>query len=146
MKVIFLKDVKGVGKRYEEKDVNDGYAANFLLPQKLAVPATGAAAGAIKNLRESDSKHREAESRKLETEVAKLAGLNVDIKEKANDKGHLFASLTREKISNILKGKGIDIPADCIALEHGLKDTGSHLVPVKIGSKETHFTLTVEAA
>ena len=145
MKVILLKDIKGVGKRYEEKSVSDGYAQNFLLPKKLAVPATGAAAGRIKNMKESDAVHRESESKKLEEEVHKLSGLVLTISEKANDKGHLFAQLTREKIAQALADKGINIPSECIALEQGLKETGSHIVPVRISGKETHFSLLIES-
>src|SRR3954468_14704624 len=107
MKVILLRDIKGIGKRYEEKNVADGFALNKLIPQKLAVPATGAAAEQIKNLKESDKKHHEAEDRKLSEEVHKIAGTTITISREANEKGHLFAALTREKISNILRDKGI---------------------------------------
>src|SRR4051812_33297726 len=108
MKVIMLKDVKGIGKRFEEKVVGDGYAANFLLPKKLAVAATGAAAAQIKNLKENESKHKEAEDKHLSAEVQKLANTTVNIKANANEKQHLFAALTEEKISGILKEKGIN--------------------------------------
>ncbi|MBX4195865.1 50S ribosomal protein L9 [Candidatus Parcubacteria bacterium] len=144
MKVILLKDVKGVGKRYEEKQVGDGYAANFLIPRKLAVPATGAAAGMIKNMKESDSKHRDAEHKKLEEHVHKLANTTVSISAAVNEQNHLFASLTREKISNLLSERGIEVPADCIVLEQAIKEAGTHTIPVKIGDKETHFTLSIE--
>jgi large subunit ribosomal protein L9 len=145
MKVIFLKDVKGVGRRFEEKTVGDGYAANYLIPQKLAIPATGAAAGQIKSLKEGQERHKQAENAKLESEVHKLASLSVSTKENANDKGHLFAALTRDKISEILKSKGVNIPPGCIEVGHGVKEVGEHQIPVRIGEKETRFTLVVEA-
>jgi large subunit ribosomal protein L9 len=144
MKVILLRDVKGVGKRYEEKNVGDGYAANFLLPKKLAVPATGAAAGQIKNMKESDAKHKEAELHKLEEEVRKLASTTINIKEKANEKNHLFAAITAEKLSLLLKEKGISVPADCIVLESPIKELGTREVPIDIKGKRTHFTLVIE--
>lgn len=143
MKVILLKDIKGVGRRYEEKVVGDGYALNFLLPKKFAVPAIGAAASQIKNLKENDAKHHEAELRKIEAEVHKLSNTTIEVKEKANEKNHLFAALTQEKISDLLKERGINLPPDCIALEHGIKEVGTHSIPVKIGSKETRFTLVI---
>jgi len=146
MKVILLRDIKGIGKRYEEKNVGDGYAANFLIPQKLAVPATGAAAGMIKNMKESDAKHREAQLQKLEAEVHKLAGTTINIKEKANEKNHLFAAITAQKLSDLLKMKGIEVPADCIMLESPVKELGTREIPIEIGGKRTHFTLVIDPA
>lgn len=145
MKVIFLKDVKGVGKRYEEKEISDGYAANFLLPKKLAVPATGAAAGQIKNMKESEAQKQEARTKHLEAEVHKLANTTVSIKAKANDKNHLFFGINAERLSQILLERGIDVPADCILLDSPVKELGTREIPIEIGGKRTHFTLVVEA-
>lgn len=145
MKVILLKDVKGVGKRYEEKVVGDGYAANFLIPKKLAVPATGAAAGMIKSLKESQEKQQEVRSKKLEDEVHKLANTTINISLPANEQNHLFAALTREKISDLLKERDTEVPADCITLTHPIKEVGTHIVPISIKGKETQFTLIIEA-
>lgn len=144
MKVILLRDVKGVGKRFEEKQVGDGYASNFLIPKKLAVPATGSAAAQIKNMKEGEEKKRGVESEKLSEEVHKLTNTTINISAKANEQGHLFASITREKLAQILKEQGIDLSADLIELEHPIKETGSHKIAVRVGEKETHFTLVVE--
>lgn len=146
MKVILLKDIKGVGRKYEEKVVGDGYAANFLIPNKSAVPATGSAASQIKNLKENDAKHNEARQRHLETEIQKLGSTVINIKEKANDKGHLFAKLTREKLSQLLKTRGIDLPPENIDLDEPLRDIGEHSVSVSVGEKKTHFNLIIESA
>lgn len=145
MKVILLRDVKGVGKRFEEKSVGDGYASNFLIPQKMAVPATGAAAGQIKSLKEGEAKKNASKAEHLDADIHKLAGSTVKYEAAVNDKGHLFASINAEKLSGILKAKGFNVPADCIALEHPIKDAGEHPVPVKAGVKETHFTLSIKA-
>lgn len=145
MKVILLKDVRGVGKRFEEKNVSDGYATNFLLPKKIAVPATGASANQIKQLKESEEHHKEAESRKLEAEVAKLSGIEIRTNCKANAKNHLFAALTREKISEILKENGIHISSGHIMLEEPIKEIGTFSVPISVGEKTAHFNLVVEA-
>ena len=144
MKVILLKDVKGVGKRYEEKNVGDGYAANFLIPKKLAVPASGALAGQIKNLKESEAKKREANSEKLEAEIHKLANATINYKAKANEQGHLFASINAEKLAEILEVREMAVPAECIILTHPIKELGTHKIAVKIGDKETHFNFVVE--
>ncbi len=144
MKIILLKDIKGVGKRFEEKNVSDGYALNMLIPKKMAVPATGASAGQIKNLKESAEKHKEADFKKLETEVAKLSETEVKIALKANEKNHLFATLTAEKISELLREKGVEINSGNIMLENPIKETGTFAVPVSVGGKLAHFTLVVE--
>lgn len=145
MKVVFLKDVKGVGKRFEEKNVGDGYAANFLIPKKLAVAATGSAAGVIRNLKESEAKKQEANSKRLENEVKKLAGTSINIEAKANEMGHLFASITQSKMSELLKERDIDVPGDSILIEHGIKEVGEHSIPVKVGEKTAHFKLIINA-
>lgn len=144
MKVVFLKDVKGVGRRFEEKVVGEGYAANFLIPQKFAVPSNSPAAAQIKNQKAGQDMHKAAEEAKFGAEVHKLANTTICIKENANDKGHLFATLTRDRISGLLKERGISIPLGAIEVGHGIKETGTHQVPVKIGEKETRFTLVVE--
>ncbi|MDB5254337.1 MAG: ribosomal protein [Parcubacteria group bacterium] len=144
MKVIFLKDVKGVGRKYEEKNVADGYAINSLIPKKLAVPATGSAAGQIKSLKENDAKHKEAELQKLRGHIQNLSGIELVVETKANEKNHLFAALTKEKISELLlKEKGIEIEANCIKTDP-IKELGTFTIPVRVeNEKETHFTLIV---
>jgi large subunit ribosomal protein L9 len=145
MKVIFLKDVKNMGRKYEEKTVSDGYALNFLIPNKLAVPATGAAAGQLKSLKDNEVKHKEAELGKLEKEIEKLMSADMVIEVKANEKNHLFASLNAEKLSDLLKKeKGINLEADHIVLTEPIKQLGIFEIPVKIRSKETKFKLTVK--
>ncbi len=71
MKVILLRDIKGVGKRFEEKNVSDGYALNQLIPKKMAVPVSSA--GAVKILIENKIAHDSAEQKRLEETVQKLS-------------------------------------------------------------------------
>lgn len=146
MKVILLKDIKGLGRKFEEKNVSDGHALNMLIPKKLAVPASGAVAGQIKSLKESESKHKEAEVHKLRAHMQKLAGTEVVVVAKANEKNHLFAALTREKLSEILlKEKGIELDPDSIETDP-IKELGTFIIPVQVGNeKETHFTLVVKS-
>ncbi len=125
MKVVLLKDIKGVGKRFEEKNVSDGHAMNFLIPNKLAVPASEA--GTIKALKEKEVQSREAEEKKIEEAVTKISGTEINLKLK--------------------KEKGIDIEAKYIVLEYPIKQTGTFEVPVRVGDgRETKFTLQVERA
>lgn len=142
MKVILLKDVKGVGRRFEEKNVSDGYAMNSLIPKKFAVPASEA--GQVKTLKENEEKERAGEAKRIEEAVAKISGTEISLTLKANEKDHLFASLSAIKLSEILKKeKGIDIAQQYIVLKQPIKEIGKFEVPVRVGDKETKFTLEV---
>ena len=146
MKVILLKDIKGVGKRFEEKSVSDGYAGNFLLPMKLALPLTATTAGQIKMLKENEERQRSQNAEEVTENLGKLSGLEIKYSAKVNDKGHLFASLTKDKISKILKGEGITVDPEHIVLEHPIKETGEHSIVVKVGETEKSFNLLVEGS
>ena len=148
MKVILLKDIKGVGKKFEEKSVSDGHATNFLIPKKLAVSLSGASAGAIKALKEQEEKSREKQAQALTENISQLAGLKLEIKMKANEQGHLFEKITTGKISEILKEeKGITIDPEHILLENSIKELGTFEIPVdpstSLGAGKTRFILEV---
>ena len=71
MKVILLKDIKGVGKRYEENNVSDGYATNFLIPKHLAVPVSGSFDTQIRILKEREEKKRKEEEKEINEKLSK---------------------------------------------------------------------------
>ena len=137
MKVILLKDVKGIGRRFEEKNVADGFAINKLLPQKLAVAATGTGAAQVKQLKEQDAAHRAGELKKQELSLAQVAGKNITLKMKANEQGHLFQKITAAKIAETT-----NLDEDLIELKEPIKQLGTYEIPVG----KTKFTLVVEAA
>ncbi len=145
MKVILLKDVKGIGRRFEEKNVSDGYAINSLIPKKLAVPSTGSAAAQIKVLKNGVEKSKEAETFKLREHLKHLSSVTLKVEAKVNEKNHLFASLTKEKLSELLKKQAdITVEAECIMLKAPIKEAGTFKIPVQVGNeKETHFTLEI---
>lgn len=147
MKVILLKDVKGVGKRLEEKEVSDGYASNFLLPRKLAVSTQGSQAVGAKALKEGIEKSRERKDASVARSLAKLSGAHFKVALKANDLGHLFATLSKEKVSDILNKEGIEIEPEHLENFVPIKETGAFVVPVPVGEgKEIKFTLEVVRA
>lgn len=145
MKVILLKDIKGIGKRFEEKEVANGYANNFLIPNKLAVPATGASAGQVRALKEAADKTKGKEDNLLRENIAKIKGGKISVSMKANEKGRLFASIDKKDISKILKDNGIEISPENLILEKPIHETGVFELRVSINGdgKETHFTLEV---
>lgn len=141
MKVILLKDIKGVGRKFEEKNVADGYALNMLMPQKLAVAAGSAGARQVAELKRQAETHRAQDAARLHMKLEKVSGQTVTVKLAANDKGNLFQKLTREKIATLT-----DLDSETIELEVPIKQTGTYEVPVDVGGgKKTSFTLLVEA-
>lgn len=146
MKVIFLNDVRGVGRRGDIKEVKDGYARNFLFPQNLAKEATeGNLKTALKN------KEQKLEKQKIHDELgrelaAKLADFTVRIKAKASDKGHLFVGLHDKEIAEALyKQFNISVNPEWIELDKPLKATGTHRLPVTLGKSKGEIKLEVEA-
>ncbi|KAB7707609.1 50S ribosomal protein L9 [Bacillus aerolatus] len=133
MKVIFLQDVKGKGKKGEVKNVADGYAHNFLIKNGLAVEAT---AGNKKTLDAQKKKEEELAQQELE-EAKKLKDimekLTVEIKAKSGEGGRLFGSVTTKQIAEELKKThNIKIDKRKMDLPDGIRALGYTNVPVKL--------------
>ncbi|MED3623729.1 50S ribosomal protein L9 [Neobacillus thermocopriae] len=143
MKVIFLKDVKGKGKKGEIKNVADGYAQNFLFKQGLAVEATNANLSTLEAQKKKQEKlaaEELAEAKKLKE---KLDSLTVEISAKAGEGGRLFGSITTKQIAEELQKKhGIKIDKRKMELQDAIRALGHTKVPVKLHQDVT-ATLTV---
>ena len=133
MKVILQKDVRGQGKKGQMIEVSDGYARNFLLPKKLAVPATTDNINTMNQL-EKAKREREAKERQAALELAaKLKDMPVHVKAKAGAGGRLFGSVTTKEISQALKEQyGCDIPKTSLQSEP-IKAFGGYQVKAKLG-------------
>ncbi|GIN40054.1 MULTISPECIES: 50S ribosomal protein L9 [Heyndrickxia] len=138
MKVIFLKDVKGKGKKGETKNVADGYAHNFLLKQGLAVEAT---AGNLKGLDAQKKKEQKIAEQELEDAKIlkeKLEKITVELKAKSGTGGRLFGSITSKQISEQLnKTFKIKIDKRKMELDDAIRTLGVTKVPVKLHSEVT---------
>ncbi len=134
MKVILQQDVKGQGKKGQMVEVSEGYARNFLLPRKMAVPATADAINTM-NLKEKAKKAEEARLKALAEETAvKLKECQVKLTAKAGAGGKLFGAVTTKEISEGLqKQYGIDVPKQKLVLEDPIKAFGSYQVKAKLG-------------
>ena len=148
MKVIFLTDVRGQGKKDEMKEVSDGYARNYLLPRKLAVEATADSLNAMK-LKEKARQAQLAKDKALAQEIAsKLESLVVKVSAKGGDGGRLFGSITSKEISDALAGQfGITIDKNKIVQAEPIKSFGSYEVKCKLGfeiSGVIHVVVTEE--
>ena len=127
MKVILQQDVKGQGKKGQMVEVSEGYARNFLLPRKMAVPATADAINTM-NLKEKAKKAEEARQKALAEETAeKLKECMVKLTARAGAGGKLFGAVTTKEISEGLQKQfGIDIPKQKLVLEDPIKSFGNY--------------------
>lgn len=135
MKVIFLEDVKGKGKKGEIKEVPTGYAQNFLIKKNLAKEATAQAIGELRGKQKSQEKaHAEliAEAEVVKAQLAKEETV-VRFTEKVGPDGRTFGSITSKKITEELQKQfGIKVEKRNIRLDHQLRSIGSVEVPVKL--------------
>ena len=135
MKVIFLADVKGQGKKGDIKEVPTGYAQNFLIKKKLAKEATNQAISELRGQQKSKEKaHAEmiAEAESLKAKLAEEATL-VQFVEKVGPDGRTFGSITSKKIAEELEKQfGIKVDKRHIQLDHPLRSVGLVDVPVKL--------------
>jgi len=147
MKVVLLKDVAGVGRKDEIKNVADGHALNLLLPKKLAIIATPMAMAHAERLKSEVDAERKIQENLLGKNLAELASVRIEITSKANEQGHLFSGIHREQIAEELKRqKHLELPHASIVLEEPLKATGEYQIAVKVREKTATFTLIVKAA
>ena len=116
MKVILLKNVDKLGRAGEAAEVKDGYARNFLIPQKLAQPATAAALAQAEKKKQEVEAQAEKELFSAESAAEKLQSMALNIKAKANEEGKLFAAITPQKIVEELKKKGVNVHKDKILI------------------------------
>ena len=134
MKVILQQDVKGQGKRGQLVNVSDGYARNFLLPKKLAVPAN--ADNMNKMIMQDKAKKAQMEAEKAEAQATaeKLKELMVKIPAKAGAGGRLFGAVTSQEIADALREQhGIELEKNKIVQAEPIKQFGSFEVKAKLG-------------
>ena len=147
MKIILLKDVKKIGKKYEVKNVADGYALNMLIPNGLAIPATSANVNMIEVKKKGDSLETAKTEGELQKALNEIKGLSLEMTGKVNDQGHLFAGIHKaEIIDEIKKQKGVSLSAEHLVLAKPIKEVGEYDIPVKIGDKEAAFKLIIKKA
>ena len=134
MKVILQQDLKGQGKKGQLVEVSEGYARNYLLPRKLAIPATTDAINTM-NLKEKARRAEEARQKaEAEATVEKLKECQVKLTAKAGNGGRLFGAVTTKEISEGLKAQfGIDIPKQKLVLDEPIKAFGSYQIKAKLG-------------
>ncbi|MGP7818859.1 50S ribosomal protein L9 [Niallia sp. 01092] len=143
MKVIFLKDVKGKGKKGEVKNVADGYAHNFLLKQGLAVEANTSAVSTLNAQKKKEEKLAIEELNEAKQLKEKLEKITVELSAKSGEGGRLFGSITSKQIAEELnKKQQIKVDKRKIELQDAIRTLGYTKVPVKL-HQEVTATLNV---
>ena len=145
MKVILLKDNSKIGKKGDIKQVADGYATNYLIPNKIAAPATGTAikqAGEMQKKVEKEIKNKEKEIKKF---VSKLENKSITLVKEASDKGKLFAAVTVDEILDTVK-KDLNLVVNKaeVSINEHIKEIGDHDVKLKIGPANISFKIKIK--
>ncbi|HHY82229.1 MAG TPA: 50S ribosomal protein L9 [Clostridiales bacterium] len=133
MKVILLQDVKGHGKKGDVVNASDGYARNYLIPNKLAIEATSKNLADLMNKKAAESKRKETELEEAKKLAEKISGLEVVVKAKCGENGKLFGSVTNKEIAETLKSRhNINIDKKKIVLSEPIRSLGSFQLEVKV--------------
>ena len=144
MKVILLKDVGGVGKKGEIKDLADGFALNRLIPGRLAEQAT---AERLKHFEADQKKHAEEAAREHDVLVGKVKGLHgarIEMKLRATEKGGLFKTIGPKEIGDALKTqKDVSLSKESIKPLEPVKTIGDHIIKISAAGAESEVLLKI---
>jgi len=138
MRVILLQDIENLGKKYDIKEVKDGYARNFLIPKGLVKMATEENLKWLEIQKEIEAKKAEEDLKKVQTLATAIDGQEIIIPVKIGEENQLFESITSQKIWEKLKENGFEVKKNQIDLLEPIKELGEFPVKVK-------FTHNLEA-
>ncbi len=143
---VLLKDVDGLGEAGDAVDVSAGYLRNFLVPRKLAQPATkGALEEARRRLERAEAAERHAAERADET-AALLSKTVLTINHQAGEDGKLFGSVTSKEIAEAIQAaRSLKIDRKKIRLEEPIRETGTFMVEIEVGGGKTAAVKTIVA-
>ena len=145
MKVILTSDVAKIGKSGELKDVADGFARNYLIARKLAVPAAGGAYRAWQHDIASREEKRRREREEAEIAANRINSTTLTMGVKVGEGGKLYGSITAKEIADALGRRGIVVDRHKIELDEPLKALGTYKVAVKVFAGMTpEVTIVVE--
>ena len=132
MKVILTTDVPKLGKSGELREVSDGYARNYLIAQKLAVPAAGGAWRAWQHDIASREEKRKREREEAEITAQRVSSTTLTMGVKVGEGGKLYGSITAKEIADALGRRGINVDRHKVDLQEPLKALGTYKVAVKV--------------
>jgi large subunit ribosomal protein L9 len=145
VKVILTADVTSLGKSGELKDVSDGYARNYLIPRKMAVPASGGAFRAWQHDIASREEQRKREREEAEIAAQRISSTTLTMGVKVGEGGKLYGSITAKDIADALARRGIEIDRHRIDLDEPLRQLGTYKVAIRVAPEMTsEVTVAVE--
>ena len=145
MRIILTTDIPKVGNRFEVKEFKDGYA-NVLIAKGLALMATPKALADLAAKKAVVEKKKEEEMKVFESIISSIDNKKIEIKVKANEKGHLFKSVNATDVALAIKDMtGVEIEASAIVMEH-IKEVGSHMVEIKKGNRKGKCEVVITKA
>ena len=145
MKIILLENIPKLGKKYDIKNVSDGYALNFLIPKKLAVAATSQKIKEIENLKKQEELKNQKIQALFKEWAEKIKNTTLDFRLKTDKSGKTFGSVTKEDIVKQLeKTSGIKIEEKQIILDEHIKKVGDYVIKIKFSPEiETELKIQV---
>ncbi len=147
MKVILLKDVRGVGMHGEIKNVTDGYAINGLFPKKLAEAATPEKIQQFEIKKAETLAEAVKEAEQLDNKVAALRGKSVTISARATEKGGLFKAVHEKDVVKAILGEhALALPEESIKFPEAVKTVGEHVVMLSSKNNKVEFGVVVVPA
>lgn len=132
MKVILLQNIKNLGNKNDIKNVADGYAKNYLLPNKIAVLATNDELEILEETKEAEAQKAEEELLRFQDLAERIDGTELEISAKVGDNNKLFGSITAAMIADKLQELGFDINKDQINLKEPIKELGEYDVILEL--------------
>lgn len=134
MKVILLRDVARIGKKAEIKDVPDGHAINFLIPRKLAIPASTENVKRNQRVREQHNEQAQREREQFDVSISILSRQIPQRKVQANAQGHLFKGVSADDIIETCNAiDGVSLTKKQVSIQHPIKEVGVHDITVSHG-------------
>jgi large subunit ribosomal protein L9 len=144
MKVILLQPLEGKGDRGTILDVADGYARNYLIPQKIAEPATPSRMRAFQAEEATRKSKHEREKIHAEKLVAKIGKLTLEIPVKVGEEDKLYGAVSSIDVLNALREKGVELQKNMIRMEESIRELGTFQIPLRLHSEvETTVELIV---
>jgi len=132
MKIILMEDIASLGRRGEVREVATGYARNYLLPKKLAVPATPGNLQNLEHLKRQRERSEQKARDEAEATARRIGGLTFAVTTRASEDGHLFGSVSAQDVVQFLEGHQIALEKRRVGLEEPIKALGEYQVPIRL--------------